>query len=102
MYGVDAWPLPQSTLMGGEVVFPLRHLCSPLPSPKKALVIYIYIFFFTENPISLPGIGDSEVYVSTSNMQYHDDAEDFLYSEVLSNYGDLLVSFSSLAALQNL
>ena len=59
-------------------------------------------FFFTENPISLPGIGDSEVYVSTSNMQYHDDAEDFLYSEVLSNYGDLLVGFSSLAALQNL
>ena len=87
------------------MLFPLRHPCSPLPSPKKALVIYIYIyifFFFTENPISLPGIGDSEVYVSTSNMQYHDDAEDFLYSEVLSNYGDLLVGFSSLAALQNL
>ena len=50
----------------------------------------------------MPGIGDSEVYVSTSNMQYHDDAEDFLYSEVLSNYGDLLVGFSSPAALQNL
>ena len=79
-------------------------LLSP-PLPQKStcdIYIYIYIFFFTENPISLPGIGDSEVYVSTSNMQYHDDAEDFLYSEVLSNYGDLLVSFSSLAALQNL
>ena len=50
----------------------------------------------------MPGIGDSEIYVNTVNMQYHDDAEDFLYSEVLSNYGDLLVSFSSLAALQNI
>lgn len=49
----------------------------------------------------MPGIGDGEVYVNTVNMQYHDDAEDFLYSEVLSNYGDLLVGFSSLAALQN-
>ena len=79
-------------------------LSPPLPSPKKALVIFsffLFFFFFTENPISLPGIGDSEVYVSTSNMQYHDDAEDFLYSEVLSNYGDLLVGFSNLAALQN-
>ena len=75
-------------------------LSPPLPQ-KGTCNIYIYIFF-TENPISLPGIGDSEVYVSTSNMQYHDDAEDFLYSEVLSNYGDLLVGFSSLAALQNL
>ena len=73
---------------------------------KKAVVIFIYLFiyyyFFTENPISLPGIGDSEIYVNTVNMQYHDDAEDFLYSEVLSNYGDLLVGFSSLAALQNI
>ena len=50
----------------------------------------------------MPGIGDSEIHVNTVNMQYHDDAEDFLYSEVLSNYGDLLVSFSSLAALQNI
>ena len=79
----------------------LSLLSPPLPQ-KSTCNIYIYIFFFTENPISLPGIGDSEVYVSTSNMQYHDDAEDFLYSEVLSNYGDLLVGFSSLAALQNL
>ena len=56
MYGVDAWPLPQSTLMGGEVVFPLRHPCSPLPSPKKALVIYIYIyiyFFFLQRTLSV-------------------------------------------------
>ena len=104
MYGVDAWPLPQSTLMGGECSFLCAIPALPSPPPKKHLLyIYIYIyFFFTENPISLPGIGDSEVYVSTSNMQYHDDAEDFLYSEVLSNYGDLLVGFSSLAALQNL
>ena len=74
------------------------------PRPKKALVrfiIIIIIIFLTENPISLPGIGDGEVYVNTVNMQYHDDAEDFLYSEVLSNYGDLLVGFSNLAALQN-
>ena len=47
-------------------------------------------------------MGNSEVYVNTVNMHYLDDAEDFLYSEVLSNYGDLLVGFSSLAALQNL
>lgn len=47
-------------------------------------------------------MGNSEVYVNTVNMQYLDDAEDFLYSEVLSNYGDLLVGFSSLGALQNL
>ena len=85
------------------MLFPLRHPFSP--PQKKAVVIFIYLFiiiFFTGNPISLPGIGDSEIYVNTVNTQYHDDAEDFLYSEVLSNYGDLLVSFSSLAALQNI
>lgn len=77
-------------------------LLSPPPSQKSSCNIYLFLFFFTENPISLPGIGDSEIHVNTVNMQYHDDAEDFLYSEVLSNYGDLLVSFSSLAALQNI
>lgn len=109
MYGVDARPLPQSTLMGGECSFlcAIPALPPPSPSPQKALVIFSCCFFFlllflTENPISLPGMGNSEVYVNTVNMQYLDDAEDFLYSEVLSNYGDLLVGFSSLGALQNL
>ena len=97
--------MPQSTVIGGECSF-LCAIPSLPPPPKKAVVIFIYLFiyyyFLTENPISLPGIGDSEIYVNTVNMQYHDDAEDFLYSEVLSNYGDLLVGFSSLAALQNI
>ena len=30
--------------------------------------------------------------MSTANTQYHDDEEEFMYTEVLSNYGDLLVS----------
>ncbi|CAH3196614.1 unnamed protein product [Porites evermanni] len=73
-------------------------------SPPVRLVgtpVFVLGVGVEENPISLPGIGDSEVYVSTSNMQYHDDAEDFLYSEVLSNYGDLLVGFSSLAGVES-
>ena len=48
--------------------------------------------FATDNRPTLPGVDDS-VYFSTANHQYHDDAEDFLYSEVLSQYGDVLVSF---------
>ena len=90
--------------MDGECSFLCAIPALPLPTPKKALVIFVFclfFFFFTENPISLPAIGDSEVYVNSMNMQYHDDSEDFLHSEVLSNYGDLLVGFSSLAALQN-
>ena len=47
----------------------------------------------TDNPPTLPGVDDS-VYVSTANHQYHDDAEEFLDSEVLSYYGDVLVSFN--------
>ena len=88
---------------GWRVLFPLRNPCSPPPHPKENTchICFLFVFFFTENPISLPAIGDSEVYVNSMNMQYHDDSEDFLHSEVLSNYGDLLVGFSSLAALQN-
>ncbi|XP_073227915.1 uncharacterized protein [Porites lutea] len=62
-------------------------------SPPVRLVgtpVFVLGVGVEENPISLPGISDSEVYVNTVNMQYHDDAEDFLYAEVLSNYGDLL------------
>ena len=48
--------------------------------------------FVTDNPPTLPGVDDNSVYVGTTNYQYYDDAEEFLYSEVLSHYGDLLVS----------
>ena len=53
------------------------------------------LYFVTDNPPTLPGVDDSKVYVSTTNYQYHDDAEEFLFSEVLSHYGDVLVSFNN-------
>lgn len=64
----------------------------------KRLVLFVFIYshllcFIVDNPSTLPGDIDSNAYVSTTNLQYHDDAEEFLYSEVLSHYGDLLVSF---------
>ncbi|KAJ7357749.1 hypothetical protein OS493_023223 [Desmophyllum pertusum] len=43
-----------------------------------------------DNPPCLPGVDESKAYFSTTNPQYLDDAEDFLHSEVLSHYGDLL------------
>lgn len=59
----------------------------------RLFVVLKLLYFVTDNPPTLPGIDDNKVYVSTTNYQYHDDAEEFLSSEVLSNYGDLLVSF---------
>lgn len=59
----------------------------------RLFVVLKLLYFVTDNPPTLPGIDDNNVYVSTTNYQYHDDAEEFLSSEVLSNYGDLLVSF---------
>ena len=53
------------------------------------------LYFVTDNPPTLPGVDDDKVYVSTTNYQYHDDAEEFLFSEVLSHYGDVLVSFNN-------
>ena len=53
---------------------------------------FIVSVFIIDNPPTLHGVDDSNAYVSTTNLQYHDDAEEFLYSEVLSHYGDLLVS----------
>ena len=58
------------------------------PDRAKGLLLC----FVTDNPPTLPGVNDNSAYVSTTNYQYHDDAEEFLFSEVLSNYGDLLVS----------
>ena len=49
-------------------------------------------FFFADNHVSLPGVDASKAYVNTKNIQYQDDAEEFLYKELLSNYGDILVS----------
>ena len=46
----------------------------------------------TDNSVTLPGVDENSAYVSTTNPQYWDDAEEFLHSELLSNYGDLLVS----------
>ena len=51
---------------------------------------------FADNPVTLPGVDKNKAYVSTTNSQYHDDAEDFLCSEVFSNYGDLMVSLKVL------
>lgn len=59
----------------------------------RLFVVLKLLYFVTDNPPTLPGIDDNKVYVSTTNYQYHDDAEEFLSSEVLSNFGDLLVSY---------
>ena len=52
----------------------------------------LFLHLTAENPVILPGIDKSKAYISTSNTQYLDDEEEFMYTEVLSNYGDLLVS----------
>ena len=57
------------------------------------------VCLIADNPVILPGIDNSKAYISTTNSQYHDDAEEFMYCEVLSNFGDLLVSFGSLGNL---
>ena len=61
---------------------------------QSLVCLFVLLFNFTDNPPTLPGVEDNSVYVSTTNYQYHDDAEEFLHSEVLSQYGDLLVSFT--------
>ena len=53
----------------------------------------LFLCLTAENPVILPGIDKSKAYMSTTNTQYHDDEEEFMYTEVLSNYGDLLVSW---------
>lgn len=70
--------------------------CSFSRSLARSVIVCCFklLYFVTDNPPTLPGIDDNKVYVSTTNYQYHDDAEEFLSSEVLSNYGDLLVSFN--------
>ena len=60
----------------------------------RLFVVLKLLYCVTDNPPTLSGIDDNKVYVSTTNYQYHDDAEEFLSSEVFTNYGDLLVSFN--------
>ena len=60
----------------------------------RLFVVLKLLYCVTDNPPTLSGIDDNKVCVSTTNYQYHDDAEEFLSSEVFSNYGDLLVSFN--------
>jgi len=55
-----------------------------------------------DNPVTLPGVDKNKAYVSTTNSQYHDDAEDFLCSEVFSNYGDLMGVESDAESCQQL
>jgi len=43
------------------------------------------------NDITLPGVDASKAYIITKNAQYFDDAEEFLHTEVFSNYGDIVV-----------
>lgn len=66
---------------------------SVVDSPPVRLVetpVFVLGVGVEDNPPTLSGIDDNKVYVSTTNYQYHDDAEEFLSSEVFSNYGDLL------------
>ena len=48
--------------------------------------------FTADNTISLPGIDKSKAYQNSASPQYLDDADEVLHKEVLSGYGDLLVS----------
>ena len=50
------------------------------------------VCIFTDNTVTLPGIVERNVYVSTTNSQYLDNAVEFLDQEVLSSFGDLMVS----------
>lgn len=62
------------------------------PFVKFVFFVHLYMLLFSsDNPSTVPGV-DNSAYYSTSNSQYHDDAEEFLLSEVSSHYGDLLVS----------
>ena len=66
-----------------------RSDCTWLHEIKTTVLLCL----IADNPPCLPGVDESKAYFSTTNPQYLDDAEDFLHSEVLSHYGDLLVSF---------
>ena len=47
---------------------------------------------FVDNQITVPGLDESTAYLVSTNLHYYDDSVEFMYSEVMSNYGDLLVS----------
>ncbi|XP_022795566.1 uncharacterized protein LOC111334145 isoform X1 [Stylophora pistillata] len=69
-----------------------RLVQSIADSPPVRLVgtpVFVLGVGVEDNPSTVPGI-DSSAYYCTTNPQYHDDAEEFLLSEISSHYGDLL------------